>query len=554
MRTNRVRSGVAAARREALAVWGLSALFVLLAAVRAWDHTYPFYDDVGFLELGNRAREMGGPPALLEALFAGTWAEDNRHPLYVAVLSLVAGRNPGYHRRAQALTIALGVLAVLSCWATARRHAGRRPALVLLAFLAVSETMIEQAAKESSEPLLIAFYALATGAVLDGFERPRAWIAAGIWGGLAYLTKASGMFLVVCFAIALLRARGTRSLREPWAWGMGLAFAATASPLLVRNVRVYGWPLHHWNDRLLWIDRLPDFAETFAPHALDRLPRGPLQLLRQSTLGRILWDRVVMGACETSVNLGDAMSLVAPAPASPLHIAYGVLGFLAAVVALRLLWCAPATFRRTFLLVQAGFFVAFSMFFSVVGGAARYLFPMTISLVAVLARELVARADAQASWRRGRPLAVVAVAAVAVALALALDPSPRSLPPGFAGTQAFLRDHLRPGESYAVDSRSHLEPSWLLPASNRMEIVSSAWQRQPIPPEELVSWFRERGVRYAVIDASSRSGAARRYFFFDRLPLGPDGSLPMASLPMGLRIAYVDPATPRRWLVLELAP
>lgn len=541
-------------RREMLAASGLSALFVLLAAVRAWHHTHPFYDDVGFLELGNRAREMGGPPELLKALFAGTWTEDNRHPLYVAALSLVAGRDPGYHRRAQALTIALGVLALLACWATARRHAGHRPALVLLAFLAVSETMIEQAAKESSEPLLIAFYALGMGAVLDGFERPRAWLAAGIWGGLAYLGKASGIFLVVCFVLALLRARGAQALRERWAWGMGLAFAVTASPLLIRNVRVYGWPLHNWNGQLLWIDRLPDYAEIFSPHALDRLPHGPLQLLRHSTLGRILWDRLVMGAAETSVNLGDAMSLVAPGPVSPLHIAYGVIGFGAALVALRLLWCAPASFRRTFLLVQAGFFVAFFMFFSVVGGAARYLFPMTISLAAVLARELVARADAQGSWRRGWPLGAAALAALAVALALALDPAPRSLPPGFAGTQVFLQEHLRAGESYAIDSRSQLEPNWLLPASNRMEIVSSAWQGQPLPPDDLISCFRERSVRYVVIDASSRSGSARRYFFFDRLPLGADGSLPTTGLPKGLRIAYVDPGRPRRWLVLELAP
>lgn len=549
-----MRSGVAAVRGEALAVLGFSALFVLLAVVRAWDHTHPFYDDVGFLDLGNRAREMGGPRGLFKSLFSGTWTEDNRHPLYVAALSLVAGRDPGYHRRAQALTVALGVLALLACWATARRHAGRRPALVLLAFLAVSETMIEQAAKESSEPLLITFYALGVGAVLDGVERPQAWIAAGIWGGLAYLTKASGMFLVACFAIALLRARGTKALRESWAWGMGLAFAATASPLLVRNVRVYGWPLHHWNERLLWADRLPDYAEIFSPHALDRIPGGPLQLLRHSTPGRILWDRVVMGAAETSVSVGDAMSLVAPAPLTPPHIVYGVLGFLAALLALRLLWRAPAGFGRTFVLVQAGFFVAFFMLFSVVGGASRYLFPMTISLAAVLARELVARAEAHGSWCRGWPLGAAASAGVAVALALALDPAPRSLPPGFAGTQGFLQEHLRVGEAYAVDSRSHLEPEWLLPASTRMEIVSSTWQRQPLPPDELISCFRERGVRYVVVDASSRAGSARRYFFFDRLPLTPDGSLPMAGLPMGLRVAYADPGTPRRWLVLELAP
>ena len=72
---------------------GCVALYLLFAGVRAWDHTHPYYDDVGFLDLGNQAREIGGPIGLLKALYEGEWLEDNRNPLYVGVLSLVAGRD-----------------------------------------------------------------------------------------------------------------------------------------------------------------------------------------------------------------------------------------------------------------------------------------------------------------------------------------------------------------------------------------------------------------------------------------------------------------------------
>jgi len=107
------------------------ALFGLLAAIEAAAQTYPYFDDVAYLSAGNQIRALGGPPGLLRALFAGTFQESNRHPLYLALLSLVARPEPGYHRDAQALTVALGAVALLSCWWTARRHVGRAPAAVV---------------------------------------------------------------------------------------------------------------------------------------------------------------------------------------------------------------------------------------------------------------------------------------------------------------------------------------------------------------------------------------------------------------------------------------
>jgi len=78
-------------RREALLLGACVAVYLVLAGIRAWDHTHPDYDDVGFLDLANQVRDMGGPVALFQALFTGAWTEDNRNPLYLAVLSLVAG-------------------------------------------------------------------------------------------------------------------------------------------------------------------------------------------------------------------------------------------------------------------------------------------------------------------------------------------------------------------------------------------------------------------------------------------------------------------------------
>src|SRR5262249_38441688 len=257
---------------EILSVGGAFALFILLAALEAARQTYPYFDDVAYLALGNQVKELGGPLGLLRALFAGTFAESNRHPLYLAFLSLVARPEPGYHRDAQALTVALGVVALFSCWWTTRRRFGPASAALLAFLLASSRTFVGCAGREGCEPLLVAIWAQAIACVLNGLDPQsppsvRPWLFAGVWSGLAYLTKGTGLFLPVSLALTFLVIERFRAVIDRRAWAYAVGFIAAASPLFVRNLRLYGSPLYNVNLKYLWMDRLPDFAETFAPQA-----------------------------------------------------------------------------------------------------------------------------------------------------------------------------------------------------------------------------------------------------------------------------------------------
>ncbi|MGZ6125597.1 MAG: glycosyltransferase family 39 protein [Myxococcales bacterium] len=520
-------------RRETLLLLGCVALFLALAGVRAWDHADPYYDDVAYLARGNEAREAGGPVGVFKGLLAGTWRDDNRHPLYEMVLSTVAGRDRGYHARARMVTVGLGLLALLGWWRVVRKRLGPEPALVVAAFLAVSECFIDYSGRESCEPLLLLFTGLALGAMVDGVTKPHRWLAAGAWSALAYLDKGTGFFLVPCFAIALLFWRGPRALRDPWAWGMGLAFVAVSSPLLWRNVRVYGSPLHQYNSELLWMDRMDDFAEIFAPGVLDQ-PRSFSTWAARTSWHEIWFDRFAMGTGETVIHIGDSLSFLAPTPLGAVHIPGLVLGFVLFLVALRLLYKAPPSFGRTLLLVQAGFFTLFFITFTSAGGSSRYVFPMTLPLYAVLAVALARNPVWLRRW--------LATAAICVVLALALDPAPRTVPPAYLEASAWFASHLRPGDAYAIDSRSRFQPVWFLPPSNRMVTVSSSWRSEPLQSGDLLSWFRGKGVRYVVIDYASRARESPRYFFFDRLP-GP--------VPPGLHEVW---AFPGKLQILELEP
>ncbi len=361
----------------------------------------------------------------------------------------------------------------------------------------------------------------------------------------------------MCLGLTLLLRDRLRALRNGRAWLFAGAFALTSSPLWVRNVRVYGSPLYTANGRFLWIDRLPDFAEVFAPYADARLPHGAREYLAQTSAGALAW-RVGMGLAETIFHLGDSLAFVAPRPGGVLHVAWVVLGVIAAAAAVRLVWGWERGFRRTFTLVQCGWWFAFLVFYNSVAGASRYFLPLAATaILPALATRFAAELSRAGSLARSRPLsALCAAVLLAIGTTVALDPSPTHPPPGLLEVQSWLVQHLADGDVYAVDARTHLQPRWLAPRAEQL-IVSASWQTRPVPTDEMRRYLCEQRVRYVVLDGSSEASgvtpgdAKSRYLFYDLLPLEPDGSLPLRGFPGALSVVYTGAESPRRWMVLE---
>jgi 4-amino-4-deoxy-L-arabinose transferase-like glycosyltransferase len=547
-------------RREAAIVAASVVCFAAVAWFKAVRLPYPIFDDVEFLDFGNHIRMAGGPLTVLRGLFTGEFTESNRHPLYLALISLIARPEPGFHRAAQVLAVALGVVALLACWWVTRRHAGPVAGAIVAATLAGSGALVWTACRECPDALLVAFWALSVGALLDGADdtgaRGRwAWLRAGVWAGLAYETKGPGLFMPICLGITLLARERLRAIRDLRAWAFAVGFGALAAPLWWRNVRVFGSPTYNANGRLFWVDRLPDFAEIFAPHAFDHLPRNAREYLAETTVGHVAW-RFGMGLAETIFHLGDALAPVAPRPGSPLHVIWVVLGVVGALVAVWALVRSDPSFARTLGLAQCGFWFVFLVFYNAVSGASRYFLPLTTTAII----------PALAAWAAARPRgggvraigAAGGLSLLAVTTTFALDRSPTVAPPGYLEAQAWLVAQLRDGGTYAVDARTHFQPRWLAPEAHQV-IVSASWKTAPVAAEELHAYFCENHVRYAVIDGESRTSgveegaSASRYFFYDRLPLSPAGALPREGFPAFARPVYVGAELPLRWVVLEIS-
>jgi hypothetical protein len=536
-----------------LAVAGLALAFVCLALVRLGHHPYPFYDDVGYLRLGQEVRALGGPWRLLRALFDGSWREANRHPLYLAVLALLADTDPGYHRRAQLLGVLLGLAALLTLWWSIRRFLGPSVAVVSLGYLACNGALLEHSAREACEGLLLIFWTLSLGDLLRAEQQRWRLATGGAWAGLAFLTKGTGFLLPLSAGLALAVHRGLRGKLRAAAT-VAVAFAAIASPLLVRNLRLFGAPFYNSNNRLMWNTGLPDFAESFAPDAERVLPHSLTEYLARSSLPDVL-HRFAAGAAETAFHLLDAVALASPRPGGAWHVAWLGLGLVVAAAGVRVLWRLRRTWCGTFALCHLLTVTGFLVVYNAVAGSSRYFLPVAPLVVAPAAQAWLGWVERGGRrWFRRSTAAVVPLAALTTVL---FDPTPIASPPGFVAAQSWLAAQVRPGETYAIDSRTQLQPEWLMPGRRQL-VTSASWQLRPVDSARLLSFFRESGARYLLIDGGSRSGflpgraPEPRYFFYDRVRVLADGSLPLTGWPEPLRVVYAGAEQPRRWLVLEL--
>ena len=142
------------------------------------------------------------------------------------------------------LLVSLASLAV--AYACTRDLLGQRAALVVAALVAVEDQLLWVTGRGYSENLLLAFFTLTVWAIVRSLDDERFVVLAGLFAGLAYLTRASmGPFFLVAggagFAWRVLH-RGWRGVLNPWYLAAAALFAGIVAAWALRNLHAYGSP------------------------------------------------------------------------------------------------------------------------------------------------------------------------------------------------------------------------------------------------------------------------------------------------------------------------
>ena len=208
----------------------LAAGFVVCAFGALREATNPGWQDTsGYLAHALYIAEHGGFRGFLEQSFAGTYPIVERHPAYMLLLAPFAERTPEFFLAAKLITLATGLVTLLTLvWMVARRY-GKGAAITAGLLYSVSSSLVVASSHVDHEPLLVLCTlwtwwfltetdrrptALAAGGgqrIQPATEMPASvarWAIAGLWLGLAYMVKSTALLMGVAILVAACGTRG----------------------------------------------------------------------------------------------------------------------------------------------------------------------------------------------------------------------------------------------------------------------------------------------------------------------------------------------------------
>jgi hypothetical protein len=387
------------------AAWTLMLIRHLALPQDPWD------DDQGaFLITAREIHDSGGIGGLVATLFAGEFAEANRHPLYLALLSIRPTFEFG-----KGLSAAIGTLTLVLLTLLLGRKRGWQTAGVFAVLLATNSAFSQFSSTVVCDVLMLLLGGLIWLLHLPQLEAlpesqavtPRRRMAqaatAGGMLGLAWLTKGTGLVLLGGYLLWLLaawlfserRARAEsdqlRGTTPVWR-GLGqiacvtLAFVIVAGPLLIRNVRRYNSPFHNINSLLLFADRYEDLEPmlrsgvTTGEAARNWLATHDAGDILRRELSGLIWELFII------------LRSLGPAPLDDARVLIGVpLAICAA------LWMFARRSAADGLLLVWGL-VCWSVFawYVPIAAGERFIVPLLVPLLATAAEGIVRGAQA---WR-----------------------------------------------------------------------------------------------------------------------------------------------------------
>ena len=518
-------------------------------------------DENAYLSLGLALKE------------AGVLSDGTRPPLYPFILSFFAEREWSYFTTAKQVTLWMSALAIGATFLVGVKMFSWETGLLAAFLLAVNKEFHARSVTIYADNLLMLIMLGCWYFLIKSLTGWKSCVMAGIFVGLAFLTKGSAPLLLAAWGLTALLHFRLRIFRHVELLLVPLFFVITALPLLIYNANHFGSPTYNfatshimWMDQLAEIDTadsgdLPTASTYFATHSqadiIARIERG-LRRLNPTIAETVIPTRTFE-----------------PAWLGPL------LGVAAAGVFIYLLLFNRASlldylrqYKNT--LVFTFFLLIFfylSLVWYVAGSSAetRFIIPFLGPLYLLLANAAVTLG--RGGWRRlgagesrrpawgqlGLGLAAALLLGWAVwwqvdtaraeAWALGVDPyeADRSANTEVEQIVQWLAADHPAGEVLVAFGPSKSLPLWKFPAHftvERLPYEIDTWA-------EIQAYVQERSPDYIIIDDDTvrrRRQAVSGYF------QRQDGLIHFEQLPPGWALDYVYPTIPCKWCIFSPAP
>ena len=474
------------------------------------------------------------------------------------ILSTFAERTWHYFTLAKLLNVAFGTLVLILLFLIARYHLDALTAILATGLLAINGSFIWHSSAVISEPLLMVFILLAWHFTALGFRRGKFWALAGLFAGLAFLTKGSAPALVASFIVSVSIVKGKRSVKNvSWLLYL-LAFFVVAAPYLAYNAQVFGGPFYNFNyTHAVWMSSSYDAHQTGALPTMGQLPVFPHVV---GQIGAREWRGLVM-----MKNL-LAYGLLPQGLTKFFQSIYATAGLVAAVALLglfrkrvRRFVQAHTEFVASGATLAAAFLLPFAWYVTFSPDIRHFLPVIPILLVYIAAsvlgigRWILERTAGFESLAEKRAPVLCGVVLCGALVATSAAPLSDILANPFrvdreknAYTEHVLHwlSHGVKDKALVLYGTSHMLPRWK--HTDKLEFVTIP--SDIVDWETLGAWCEGRGVDYAIIDTemmSSRLTLLEKYFGMEQ------GRLTMKGTPPGWVLCYAYPDMPAGFLLFE---
>ena len=341
-------------------------------------------DPAAFLRYAKEVQESGGVTTLLSQLFQGTYSEANQHPFFTALLSWGPTFSQG-----KLLSLAIGTLTLVLVTLWTARQWNLTVAAIVSVLLATNSAFCATSALVTCEGLLTLFVSLTwlllanktseipetePGAAPAAATTTKLYLATGVLLGLAFLTKGTGplfLFITLLWIVAchFYSRSQQQSLAIPFPWKplalILVAWLMVASPLLTRNIRMFGNPIYNANSYFLFLDQFEDLTDVSSRMTVGEAAQ---QYIAEHSITDML-QREAQGLCWESYIFVRSFG---PAPLDDSRLLFGL-----PILLLALAGMVAEGRQAAFLLVAwtACFLVMFAWYLPIAAGQ-RFTVPL----------------------------------------------------------------------------------------------------------------------------------------------------------------------------------